>query len=48
MIVDDHDLLRRGTRQILSEADGMEVVAEAADAAAAIEAVDSTVRTWSS
>ncbi len=40
VIVDDHELLRTGTRQILSEAEGMEVVAEAADAAQAIEAVE--------
>jgi DNA-binding NarL/FixJ family response regulator len=40
VIVDDHDLLRRGTRQILSEADGMEVVAEAANAAEALEVVE--------
>jgi DNA-binding NarL/FixJ family response regulator len=42
VIVDDHELLRTGTRQILSEADGMEVVAEAADAASAMEAVSET------
>jgi DNA-binding NarL/FixJ family response regulator len=42
VIVDDHELLRTGTRQILSEADGMEVVAEASDAAQAIEAVEAT------
>ena len=42
VIVDDHELLRTGTRQILSEAEGMEVVAEAADAAQAIEAVSAT------
>jgi DNA-binding NarL/FixJ family response regulator len=42
VIVDDHELLRTGTRQILSEADGMEVVAEAADAASALEAVEQT------
>ena len=42
VIVDDHALLRTGTRQILSEAEGMEVVAEAADAAQALEAVERT------
>jgi DNA-binding NarL/FixJ family response regulator len=42
VIVDDHALLRTGTRQILSEADGMEVVAEAADAAQALEVVEAT------
>ena len=42
VIVDDHELLRTGTRQILSDAEGMAVVAEAADAAHAIEAVEST------
>jgi len=42
VIVDDHELLRTGTRQILSDADGLEVVAEAADAAQAIEAVEAT------
>ena len=42
VIVDDHELLRTGTRQILSEADGMEVVAEAADAASALDAVEQT------
>jgi two-component system, NarL family, response regulator DevR len=42
VIVDDHELLRMGTRQILSEAEGMEVVAEAADAAEAIAVVDAT------
>jgi DNA-binding NarL/FixJ family response regulator len=43
VIVDDHELLRTGTRQILSEAEGMEVVAEAADATAAIEAIKRTL-----
>ncbi len=36
-------MLRTGTRQILSEAEGMEVVAEAADAAGAIDAIDATL-----
>lgn len=40
--MDDHELLRTGTRQILSDAEGMVVVAEAADSAQAIEAVEST------
>jgi DNA-binding NarL/FixJ family response regulator len=42
VIVDDHALLRMGTRQILNEAEGMEVVAEAADAAEALDAVRAT------
>jgi DNA-binding NarL/FixJ family response regulator len=42
VIVDDHALLRMGTRQILSEADGIEVVAEAQDAAQAMDAVAAT------
>lgn len=40
VIVDDHELLRTGTRQILSEAEGIEVVGEASDAAQAIAAVE--------
>jgi DNA-binding NarL/FixJ family response regulator len=39
VIVDDHAMLRMGTRQILSAEDDIEVVAEAADAAEALEAV---------
>lgn len=42
VIVDDHALLRMGTRQILNEAEDMEVVAEAADAAEALDAVRAT------
>ena len=42
VIVDDHALLRMGTRQILNEAEGMQVVAEAADAAEALDAVRAT------
>lgn len=42
VIVDDHALLRMGTRQILNEAEDMEVVAEAADAAEAMDAVRAT------
>lgn len=43
VIVDDHALLRMGTKQILSEADGIEVVAEAEDAAQALQVVESTL-----
>jgi DNA-binding NarL/FixJ family response regulator len=39
LIVDDHTSFRAGARRLL-EAGGLEVVGEAADAAAAIEAVD--------
>jgi DNA-binding NarL/FixJ family response regulator len=42
VIVDDHALLRKGTRQILSEAIGIAVVAEAANGADALAAVAST------
>jgi DNA-binding NarL/FixJ family response regulator len=42
VIVDDHALLRMGTRQILNEADGMKVIAEAADGAQALDAVRAT------
>jgi DNA-binding NarL/FixJ family response regulator len=42
VIVDDHALLRMGTRQMLSEEEGIEVVAEARDAREALEAVDAT------
>ena len=35
VIVDDHELLRAGTRGILEEATGFEVVGEAADAESA-------------
>ncbi len=38
LLVDDHDLVRTGFRMILSVEDGIEVVAEAADGAAAVEA----------
>ena len=40
VIVDDHALLREGTRQILEAAGGFEVVAEAADGDQALQAVD--------
>ena len=39
MLVDDHALLRAGLAQLLSTADGIVVVAEAADGAEALEAV---------
>lgn len=42
VIVDDHALLRAGTAQILREAGGFEIVGEAADARAAMDAVMST------
>lgn len=37
MIVDDHPLMRRGVRQLLELDPGFEVVAEAGDAASAID-----------
>ncbi len=39
VIVDDHALLRAGTRQILADADGIEVVGEAADGDEAVAVV---------
>ena len=39
VIVDDHEVLRAGTRQIISEAPDMAVVGEAADAASAVTVV---------
>jgi DNA-binding NarL/FixJ family response regulator len=42
VIVDDHALLRMGTRQILSEAEGIHVVAEAQNAAEAMDAIRAT------
>lgn len=42
VIVDDHELLRAGTRQILEGADGFVVVGEAADAEAAYRVVADT------
>ncbi len=42
VIVDDHELLRAGTRGILEEAVGFVVVGEAADAEAAREVVAAT------
>ena len=39
VIVDDHALLRTGTRRILDEADGFEVIGEAADGDDAVELV---------
>jgi DNA-binding NarL/FixJ family response regulator len=40
VIVDDHELLRAGTRRILEEADGFSVVGEAEDGEAALSVVD--------
>lgn len=37
MIVDDHTIVRRGARALLSEIDGIDVVGEAADGAEAIQ-----------
>ena len=42
VIVDDHELLRAGTRQILEEATGFTVVGEAADAESALDVVAAT------
>ena len=42
VIVDDHELLRAGTRGILDQADGFVVVGEAADAEAALVVVEET------
>ncbi len=39
LVVDDHELLRAGTRQILDDAAGFTVVGEAADGEAALQAV---------
>jgi DNA-binding NarL/FixJ family response regulator len=40
VIVDDHELLRAGTRQIFEQAGGFEVVGEAADGEEALQVVD--------
>jgi DNA-binding NarL/FixJ family response regulator len=40
VVVDDHELLRAGTRRILDEARGFSVVGEAEDGAAALRVVD--------
>jgi DNA-binding NarL/FixJ family response regulator len=42
VIVDDHELLRAGTRQILEDASGFTVVGEAADAESARDVVTAT------
>ena len=39
LVVDDHELLRAGTRQILEDAEGLTVVGEAADGEQALQAV---------
>ncbi len=41
MVVDDHELLRTGTRRILDEATGFTVVGEAADGESALEVIGS-------
>ena len=43
VIVDDHELLRAGTRRILEDADGFSVVGEAEDGDAALSVVDRLV-----
>jgi two-component system, NarL family, response regulator DevR len=42
MLCDDHELVRRGLISVLEDAGGMEVVAEAGDADAALKAVESS------
>ncbi len=42
VIVDDHELLRTGTRRIFEDAPGYEVVGEAADGEAALAVIDAT------
>ena len=39
LVVDDHALLRQGVRRLLDDQDGVEVIGEAANAAAALEQV---------
>jgi DNA-binding NarL/FixJ family response regulator len=39
LVVDDHELLRTGTRQILEQADGFDVIGEAADGDTAVRLV---------
>ncbi|MGB7051126.1 MAG: response regulator transcription factor [Acidimicrobiales bacterium] len=39
LVVDDHELLRAGTRQILEQADGFDVIGEAADGGTAVRLV---------
>jgi DNA-binding NarL/FixJ family response regulator len=39
LVVDDHELLRAGTRQILEQADGFDVIGEAADGGNAVRLV---------
>jgi DNA-binding NarL/FixJ family response regulator len=41
LVVDDHELLRAGTRRILDEATGFSVVGEAADGHSALREIDS-------
>ena len=42
LVVDDHEIVRRGIRALLAENDDIEVVGEAADGLAAIRQADST------
>ncbi len=42
VVVDDHELLRAGTRRILEDADGFTVVGEAGDGVAALRAIADT------
>ena len=46
VVVDDHELLRAGTRRILDEAKGFSVVGEAEDGEAALRVVAESDRTW--
>jgi len=46
VLVDDHAVVRTGLAQLLSGADGIEVVGTAGDGAAALEVVRETGPTW--
>ena len=39
LVVDDHAIVRKGTRALLAEVEGIEVVGEAADGQAAVDQV---------
>ncbi len=43
LLVDDHDLVRRGLKTMLDTEDGVEVVAEASDGAEAVKQVEETL-----
>ncbi len=43
LLVDDHDLVRRGLKTMLDTEDGMEVVGEASDGAEAVKLVEETL-----